>query len=198
MVDSSTPETNNYAELVQQYEALDKQVQTLTQRVEKLESQLVLIPDIDKYGKLQDCLAKGDFKAADHETTRIILETLNRNRDNLAPESLSILPCTVLTVIDRVWRNYSEEKFGFSNQLATYQKVGGSMDTLRTQDRKVMGAFAQEVGWVKEGKLRFEEYDQWDFSLNAPEGSFPAIWWKSPYGLKMVTFFFIRLFECNI
>lgn len=72
------------------------------------------------------------------------------------------------------------------------------MIPLRTQDRKIMGAFAQQVGWVVEGKLRFEEYEQWDFSLNAPVGSFPAIWWKSPYGLKMVTFFFIRLLDCKI
>ena len=198
MADSIAPDTNNYADLAQQCQTLNEQVQTLTQRVEKLESQLVLIPDIDKYGKLQDCLEARDFKAADYETTRIILETLNCNRDNLSPENLETLSCTVLTVIDRLWRNYSEEKFGFSIQLAAYQKVGGSMDTLRTQDRKVMGAFAQEVGWVVEGKIRFEEYDQWDFSLNAPAGSFPAIWWKSPYGLKMVTFFFIRLFECSI
>jgi hypothetical protein len=61
-----------------------------------------------------------------------------------------------------------------------------------------MGAFAQQVGWLVEGKLRFEDYDHWDFSLNAPAGIFPAIWWKSPYGLKMVTFFFIRLLDCRI
>lgn len=198
MADSTAPDIKNYPELAQQWQTLSEQVQTLTKRVDKLESQLVLIPDIERYGKLQEYLQVGDFKAADHETTRIILETLNRSRDNLSPESLSTLPCTVLTVIDRLWRNYSKEKFGFSTQLAAYQKVGGSMDTLRTQDRKIMGAFAQEVGWVVEGKLRFEEYDQWDFSLNALAGSFPAIWWKSPYGLKMVTFFFIRLFECSI
>ncbi|MFN9318845.1 MAG: GUN4 domain-containing protein, partial [Microcystis sp.] len=26
----------------------------------------------------------------------------------------------------------------------------------------------------------------------------PALWWKSPYGLKMVTFCFTRLIECDL
>jgi hypothetical protein len=179
-------------------QVLTQQLQALSQRVEQVENQLVLIPDIDRYGRLQELLMAGDFKGADQATTQIILEALNKTRDTLNPETLAALPCTVLTVIDRLWRNYSQDRFGFSVQLAAYQTVGGSIDTLRTQDRKVMGAFAQQVGWVVAGKLRFEEYDQWDFSVNAPVGSFPAIWWKSPYGLKMVTFFFIRLLDCQI
>ncbi|MFN9173971.1 MAG: GUN4 domain-containing protein [Synechocystis sp.] len=185
-------------EVNQQLQALTSQLQALTQRVEKIENQLILIPDIERYGRLQDSLIAGDFKEADFATTQIILEALNKSRDDLNPETLAALPCTVLTVIDRLWRTYSQDRFGFSVQLAAYQKVGGSIDTLRTQDRKIMGAFAQQVGWVVEGKLRFEEYEQWDFSLNASVGSFPAIWWKSPYGLKMVTFFFIRLLDCKI
>jgi hypothetical protein len=185
-------------EINPQLQTLTSQLQALTQRVEKIENQLILIPDIERYGRLQESLIAGDFKGADFATTQIILEALNKGREDLNPETLAALPCTVLTVIDRLWRNYSQDRFGFSVQLAAYQKVGGSIDTLRTQDRKVMGAFAQEVGWLVEGKLRFEEYEQWDFSLNAPIGSFPAIWWKSPYGLKMVTFFFIRLLDCKI
>ena len=185
-------------ELTQQLQILTQQLQALTQRVETVENQLILIPDIERYGRLQEFLMAGDFKGADLATTQIILDALNQTRDTLNPETLAVLPCTVLTVIDRLWRTYSQDRFGFSVQLAAYQEVGGSIDTLRTQDRKVMGAFAQQVGWVVEGKIRFAEYDQWDFSLNAPVGSFPALWWKSPYGLKMVTFFFIRLLDCQI
>ncbi|WLT37331.1 GUN4 domain-containing protein [Synechocystis sp. B12] len=155
MADSITPDSNehNYAELAQQCQNLASQVQSLSQRVENLESKLTLIPDIERYGRLQECLIAGDFKTADHETTRIILETLNRNRDNLSPETLSALPCTVLTVIDRLWRTYSEDRFGFSRQLEAYQKVGGNTDTLRTQDRKVMGPLPRK--WVGCRKERF-------------------------------------------
>lgn len=195
-----SPETieNNSPEISQQIQALSEQVAALTQKVEGIENQLLLIPDIDRYGSLQQALQKQDFKAADAATTTIILETLNATRDDLDPEALKRLPCTVLVVIDRLWRTYSDGRFGFSKQLAAYQNTGGSIDTLRAQDIKAMGAFAQKVGWLVEGELQFDRYDQWDFSLNAPEGSFPAIWWKSPYGLKMVTFFFMRLLACNI
>ncbi|MGA1621213.1 MAG: GUN4 domain-containing protein [Synechocystis sp.] len=196
---SSVPESPaDQPDVTQKIQVLTQQLQALSQQIQKIENQLVLVPDIERYGRLQELLMAGDYKGADFATTQIILDTLNKSRDTLNPETLSALPCTVLTVIDRLWRTYSQGRFGFSVQLAAYQKVGGSLDTLRTQDRKVMGAFAQQVGWLVEGKLRFEEYDQWDFSLNAPAGIFPAIWWKSPYGLKMVTFFFIRLLDCRI
>jgi len=185
-------------ETSQQFAAIAGQLATLTKRVDDLEAKLLLIPDIERYTKLQKFLMARQFKEADLETTNIILETVAMKRDDLAPEVMTKFPCNVLFVIDRLWRIHSEERFGFSVQLEIYEKGGGNLDTLRTQDRKVMGTFATQVGWLVEGELRFEVYDEWDFSLNAPRGSFPAIWWKSPYGLKMVTFFFTRLFECQI
>ena len=185
-------------EISQQLTAIAEQLTTLTERVSDLENMLLLIPDVERYKKLQQFLMAGQFKEADLETTNIILETVSMKRDDLAPEVLTKFPCNVLFVIDRLWRIHSQERFGFSVQLEIYEKGGGSLDTLRTQDRKVMGVFATEVGWLVDGQLRFDVYDEWDFSLNAPRGGFPAIWWRSPYGLKMVTFFFTRLFECNI
>lgn len=182
----------------QQWAVLSEQVATLTGRIASLEEKLLLIPDVDRYSKLQELLRSGQFQAADIETTQVILETVGMKRDNLAPEVISKFPCNVLTVIDRLWRTYSQDRFGFSVQLEIYEQGGGNVDSLRTQDRKIMSSFAKEVGWLVDGELRFGAYDQWDFSLNAPRGCFPAIWWKSPYGLKMVTFFFMRLFECNI
>lgn len=198
MTDSQSFDPTASEEIGQQLTALSQQVTALTQRVTDLENKLLLIPDIDRYSKLQKYLMAGQFKEADQETTNIILETVGMKRDELAPEVMSKFPCNVLMVIDRLWRLYSQDRFGFSVQLEIYQNGGGSLDTLRTQDRKVMGIFATQVGWFLEGQLRFEIYDEWDFSINAPRGCFPAIWWKSPYGLKMVTFFFMRLFECNI
>ncbi len=198
MTDFQNLDPTNSEEMGQQLTALSQQVTALTQRVTDLENKLLLIPDIDRYSKLQQFLMAGQFKEADQETTNIILETVRMERDELAPEVMSKFPCNVLTVIDRLWRLYSQDRFGFSVQLEIYQNGGGTVDTLRTQDRKVMGVFATQVGWIVEGQLRFEIYDEWDFSVNAPRGCFPAIWWKSPYGLKMVTFFFMRLFECEI
>jgi len=181
-----------------QMSQLMEQVTALSQRVSSLEEKLLLIPDIERYSRLQHFLQAGQFKEADAETTRIILSTVGKKRDELSPEMIDNFPCTVLTVIDRLWRNASHNRFGFGVQLAIYQRAGGTIDTLRSQDRKVMRMFAEEVGWLVAGEVQFDTYDQWDFSLGAPQGKFPAIWWKSPYGLKMVTFFFTRLLECNL
>ncbi len=185
-------------ETSQKSATISEQLTALTERVTALENKLLLIPDIERYSKLQTFLMAGQFKEADLETTNIILQTVATERDDLAPEAMLKFPCNVLFVIDRLWRIHSQDRFGFSVQLEIYQNGGGSLDTLRTQDRKIMGVFATEVGWLVEGELRFDIYDEWDFSLNAPRGGFPAIWWRSPYGLKMVTFFFTRLFECSI
>ncbi|BAQ63878.1 GUN4 domain-containing protein [Geminocystis sp. NIES-3709] len=178
---------------------LETKVTELTNLVNQLQGQIILLPDVVRYGKLQQLLQEGDIRSADEETTKIILEVAGKQRDNLTPDDVAKYPCNSLSVIDALWKKYSEEKFGFSIQLKTYYQVGGNIDTLRTQDTKILVEFADSVGWLNEKKqARFEEYDSWNFSLSAPDGCFPAHWWKSPYGLKMVTFFFSRLISCNL
>jgi len=185
-------------DLQEAVETLTQEMTQLRERVVQLENKLLLLPDVDRYGRLQTLLLAGKFKEADAETTQIILDTVAMKRDDLSPEAMLKFPCTVLTVIDRLWRVASQDRFGFSQQLQIYQASGGDIDTLRSQDRATMRAFAEQVGWFVDGEVQFDRYDQWDFSLAAPRGMFPAIWWKSPYGLKMVTFFFTRLLECRI
>lgn len=185
------PDSSSFPQVLQQ-------LSDLSQRVTRLEEQLQLVSDIDKYGQLREFLAAGNFKAGDRETTDILLNTAGKHRETLTPEDVRQFPCSVLQVIDRLWRTYSEDRFGFSTQLQIYQRAGGSLDTLRTQDSGPLAAFAGEVGWLENGKVRFDVYDRWDFSLSAPTGCFPALWWKSPYGLKMVTYFFTRLFDCQL
>lgn len=185
-------------DLSQQLGDILQQLSTLTERVTHLETKLDLVTDINRYGKLQELLASQDFKAADQETTRVILETLAKTRDTITPNDMTIFPCSVLQVIDQLWRKYSHERFGFSVQLGVYQREGGSLNTLRTQDVKIIQKFGDCVGWRKEGEWQGDHYDEWEFSLAAPVGCFPAAWWKSPYGLKMATFCFMRLLECNL
>ena len=140
----------------------------------------------------------GNFKEADQETSRVILDAVNRSRDDLTPNDMKQLPCTILQVIDKLWRDYSSDRFGFSIQLRLYTEVGGSLDTLRAQNMGILEKYGDRVGWRKNGKWQGDNYPNWDFSLSAPEGSFPAIWWKSPYGFKMATFCFMRLIECDL
>jgi hypothetical protein len=158
----------------------------------------MLVPDIERYGKLQQFLAEGNFREADAETLRVILETAGRTRDTLTPEDMMRFPVNVIRVLDRLWKNYSGDHFGFSNQVKLYFAAGGDINTLRTQDAETIRKFGELVGWRDKEQWRIDDYDHWDFSLAAPEGCFPALWWKSPYGLKMVTFCFTRLIECDL
>ncbi|GBF79461.1 GUN4 domain-containing protein [Aphanothece sacrum] len=174
------------------------QLQSLNNRVTYLEEKLKLVSDLDRYGKLQSLLMAGKFKEADLETTVVILDAVNKSRDDLTPDDMTKFPCNILKVIDRLWQDYSDNRFGFSKQLTIYQEVGGSLDTLRAQNTQVLEKYGDQVGWRKEGKWQGNNYDNWDFSLSAPVGCFPAIWWKSPYGFKMATFCFIRLINCDI
>jgi hypothetical protein len=182
----------------QQLTEAHQQIQTLSERLTLVEDQLILISDVDKYSPLQRFLKAGDFKAADRETTAVILATASKQRDTLTPDDMSKFPCTVLQVIDRLWKTYSQGRFGFSVQLSIYLEIGGSIDTLRAQDVPLINQFCDRVGWYDKGVSRANNYEQWDFSLAAHLGAYPAAWWKSPYGLKMATYCFMRLLECQI
>ena len=61
-------------ETSQQLAAIAEQLASLTDRVNDLEAKLMLIPDIERYNKLQKFLMAGQFKEADLETTNIMEE----------------------------------------------------------------------------------------------------------------------------
>ncbi|MDJ0579871.1 GUN4 domain-containing protein [Crocosphaera sp.] len=196
MSESLTPaitpeETPDLAEIL-------SEIKSLKDKVTNLEEKLKLVSDINRYSQLQEYLKAGKFKEADQETSRVILDAVNRSRDDLTPNDMKQLPCTILQVIDKLWRDYSNDRFGLSIQLGLYVEVGGSIETLRAQNMGILEKYGDRVGWRKNGTWEGGNYDNWDFSLSAPEGTFPAIWWKSPYGFKMATFCFMRLIECDL
>lgn len=192
-------EEQSSLELNERLTNLEKQLNKLTGIVEDIQEQLILIPDLIRYNNLKKFLKEQNFQAADQETTKIMLEVSGKERDKLTPDGLKNYPCNSLLVIDQLWRKYSNEHFGFSVQLKYYYDVGGTIDTIRSQDLKILGKFVDQIGWLNEDKeADFDNYENWDFTLNAPQGCFPAHWWKSPYGVKMATFFFDRLIACNL
>lgn len=178
------------------YEA---RIQRLEERIAELEQKLILVGDIDRFKPLQELLAAKKFKEADLETSRLILEIIGcKDKDALKPDQIKHFPCNPLKVINRLWLMYSEGRFGYSVQASIYQKVGGSLETLQTQDMETFTKFGDQVGWRVNKQWQGGNYNNWDFSLNAPRGCFPAASWKSAYGLKMVTYFLTRLCECDL
>lgn len=173
---------------------------SLSQRVEQLEEQLsrmaLLLSDVYRYGKLRDLLAAQQWKEADLETTRVMLEIIGQsNHDNITPDDVIKFPCSSLCLLDKLWRTYSHDQFGFSRQQQIYVSQGGT-DDISNIDLQVLEKVGDRMGWRDNQK--WLPYDRLDFSLSAPLGCHPSNWWRSAYGAKMAVYFLARLMQCDV
>lgn len=172
-------------------------VQRVANLEQKLDDLLLLLSDVYRYSPLRDLLAAGQWKEADLETTRVMIELAGKtHRDLLTPENVLEFSCNNLQLIDELWRKYSRDKFSFTIQLGIYQQHGGNLDTLRSSDSKVLHAAYEAMGWLKENEL--VPHEELRFDIDAPRGHLPGSWWRSPYGSKMIYFFFTRLLTCDL
>ncbi|MDZ8183417.1 MAG: GUN4 domain-containing protein [Nostoc sp. ChiSLP02] len=105
------------------------------------------------YTRLQDLLAAGKWKEADHETGRVML-VVAKQESWLRFQDIDDFPCTDLSIIDRLWVKYSNGHFGFSIQRRIYQSLGGTKEykaeIVKEYDVEIWGTFANAVGWRKE------------------------------------------------
>ncbi|MBD2388348.1 serine/threonine-protein kinase [Cylindrospermum sp. FACHB-282] len=114
------------------------------------------------YYKLRDLLADGNWRGANIETSNLMLSlgcpTKGRWLDS---ESIKKISCEEFHIIDKLWINYSNGKFGFSIQHKIWDTVQGNVDQ-----------FGNLVGWrVKHSWIQYSKYN---FSINAPHGHLPA------------------------
>ena len=172
------------------------EISNLSAKVSQLEDDLLLLGDRYRYRNLQNYLATENWFEADKETIRLILAVTAKEIEELTPEDIRHFPCNALTVIDRLWLKYSDGRFGFSPQLKIYQEKGGTLNTTIEQNRQLVEAWGEQLGWRQDN--RWLPCSELDFSLNAPLGCHPSRWWNSPYGSKMTNFFLGRLITCDI
>ena len=174
-----------------------EKLQSLSEKVDRIEKQLLASSDTYLYRKLQTYLAEEDWDKADRETIALIVAIARvPELEALRPEDIRHFPCHQLEAIDRLWTTYSNGHFGFSPQLQIFQELGGTLDTTIAQDRQVIEQWGDRLGWRADNRwLRCSELD---YSLSAPVGALPARWWNSPYGTKMTNFFLGRLLSCEL
>jgi hypothetical protein len=199
----STNQEEDYVQLRDRLTELEAKFQhfsqlfTLPERVTKIEDTLLLVADVYRFKRLQELLAAGDWRQADRETIQVILSVTEApNLESISPNDVRQFPCNELYVIDRLWTNYSQGRFGFSVQVQLYQSVGGSLETTIAQDYSVIERFGDRVGWRVNG--HWQKCDDLDYTLNAPIGCHPSRWWNSPFGAKMTNYFFARLITCEL
>ena len=120
------------------------------------------------YTKLENLLQAQNFKEADKETDKVVLEVANRQGSGyLRKEDAEKFPCKELRSIDQLWLKYSGGKFGISVQQQIYQSLGGTKE----YNRDVWRSMGDRVGWRQGG--------QWlsdlNFSQTAPSGHLPSV-----------------------
>lgn len=126
--------------------------------------------------ELEEELRQGAWQTADGITLEIMLEESNRQREGwLDQAAIAQFPCEVLHQIDQRWLYYSGGRFGFSTQLHIYREEVGRSSL----------EFSRQAGWTMSlwrPTSFFNFYNWLTFSLDAPRGHLPALWfWEMPW-----------------
>ncbi|QFZ92832.2 GUN4 domain-containing protein [Synechococcus elongatus] len=185
--------TRSIQELQQEVQQEQSVLSHLEASIENLQDNLLMISDIDTFQSLQNFLKRREFKEADQETAKILMNIINKNSDTISPEDIERYPLGPLRITDRLWQKYSNGKFGFSIQLQSYRDLGGSLNTLIAQDQDLMFQFFDRIGWRQKGELIFHQ--DWQVDSSSPTGFLPLSWWITPYGLKIGNFILARLIK---
>jgi hypothetical protein len=127
----------------------------------KLHSQRV------NYTQLHNLLAAQRWLEADQETIKVMLKATGKS-GSLSSGDLKDIPCEDLYIIDRLWKEHSQERFGFSSQARIYQQVREDYDN-----------FCTRVGW-KVGQ-RWKGYNELNWTSYAPVGHLPHMQGRKLY-----------------
>jgi GUN4-like len=123
------------------------------------------------YTPLQALLVNGNWQDADALTWQLILQAMQREQAGwLSLDEIDRFPMTDLLTLNWLWHEYSGGQWGWTQQHAIWQSVGGDY-----------AAFCDRVGWRVMGNWIY--YSDLSFST-AIAGHLPAICWRkrSCYG----------------
>ncbi|MGK7938892.1 MAG: GUN4 domain-containing protein [Crocosphaera sp.] len=172
--------------------------QTTRQLDPNIESQLQSLASTVKdarYQKLEQLLKNQQFKDADQETYRLMIETVGKEFGELFdPEDFDTFPCEDLRTIDQLWVKYSNGKFGFSVQKKIYMdELGGT----RQYNEKIWDEFCDRVGWRKGGRYYQNTYE---LRNTTPRGHLPNRWGAQDIlrGTPYLSSLAQRLVNCSI
>jgi dsRNA-specific ribonuclease len=143
---------------------------------------LISATDTD-YSQLDALLSTEKWQAADLETREVMLRVIGRV-DFLPRELIEEFPCEDLSIIDRLWRHYSRDRFGFSIQVEILNEVGGNWDN-----------FGDRVGWRIDGI--WQPKDDRHYDLQAPAGHLPSAAIRAAGNGKARTLILSRLEGCQ-
>jgi hypothetical protein len=127
-----------------------------------------LITDKFDYRILEKLLQEGCWQEADEFTFYAMLKIGGRENDRyFRPRDINNFPREDLLIIDQLWRDFSQNSFGFSVQKEIYRSLGGN----HNYQYEIWERFSENVGWrINEIPLLYENLC---FGINAPKGHLP-------------------------
>ncbi len=134
------------------------------------------------YSHLQGLLESGKWQDADQETAHLILKILGcETAGKITIQEIKKIPCRDLRTLDQLWRQYSEDRFGFSIQKKIWRKLDKNYEQ-----------FGEEVGWSRH--QLWLPYGQLTFNLTAPLGHLPS-WGRRG---KLWSYLATKLSKCGL
>jgi len=150
-----------------------------------------------RYLQLEIYLKNGQWKEADQETNRLMLQIVGMEADQyLSEKDIKNFPCEDLLAIDKLWVGYSKGKFGFSVQKKVWMDCGGVPGEY---DGNVYKKFADQVGWPRRGNLFGASYNELTFLIEGSEKPhLPRLWLMSVLYWDRWDDLFCRATTCNL
>lgn len=135
---------------------------------------------------LRDRLAARDWSAADRETATLICVATGTPGRYLHGHEIEAFAAEDLVMIDRLWREASSDRFGWSVQQRIYRESGGDY-----------AQFCVRVGWPLAAE-RVTGVEPWQYRSSAPEGHLPSRRWAGGGAMRSLQLLFDRVERCQI
>jgi len=150
------------------------------------------------YSQLRDLLASGQWREANSETYRVLLEASGRrvSEDRLSFAYLTLqdierFPCTDLKTIDELWLYWSDNRYGFSVQNRIWNRLSNEINSMENR----VNSFIREVGRLGGEEKEFNDgfYPNPVWGLGFPTLIFAAqhgwvVGWATPPGIQPLNF----------
>ncbi len=162
---SSIPKTENLPDRIM------VDISDLRSQVSKLSDELMLVSPVTgtDYSSLRDLLANKEWKKADEETREIMLKISKRDENGwLDRGNIEQFPWQDFRIINRLWLEYSNSKFGFSVQKQIWENI----EVASNNDFEVEKTLGDRVGWRNNNV--WLKYEELTFDLSAFEGHLPS------------------------
>lgn len=155
------------------------------------------------YTGLRNLLEAQRWKEADLETTRAMFQAAgNQNGTFLTREEVNEISCEDLRIINQLWLDSSNGRFGFSVQKEIYERLGGCCINYASYlDEQFWENFGDSIGWRKGGN--WLDGSNLTYKKDALQGHLPSLTSQelevnNKRGPWQVSSFAQRLVACDI